>query len=203
MRGRGWHGIGQTIVNAAGEFALTHVFWVPGASEIRVLVRSNKRNALSPSNTLSYDISQAQNPALTILTSADPIAYGGSVVISGVAAGAPNAALTLLARTAGGSFKPVATTTADGEGKYAFPAQTTRASSFYRVQGANRRSAVLYQGVKYVLTAVPGGGQRPVRPAVLGHGHGDARPGGPRNLPAAAEPAGDVLARGRGGHGGR
>jgi hypothetical protein len=156
VRGRGWHGIGQTIVDSAGEFALTHVFWVPGASEIRVLVRSNKRNALSPSNTLSYDISQAQNPALTILTSADPIAFGGSVVISGVAAGAPNAPLTLLARTAGGSFKPVAITTANGEGKYAFPAQTTLASSFYRVQGANRRSAVLYQGVKYVLTAVPG-----------------------------------------------
>ncbi len=156
VRGGGWHPIGHTIVNSTGEFALTHIFWVPGASEIRVLVRSNKRNVLSPSNTLSYDISQAQNPSLTILTSADPISYGGSVVISGVAAGAPNAPLTLLARTKAGTFKPVATTTADGEGKYAFPAQTTLASSFYRVQGANRRSAVLYQGVKYVLTANPG-----------------------------------------------
>ena len=156
VRGHGWHGIGTTIVNSTGGFALTHVFWVPGASEIRVLVRSNKRNVLSPSNTLSYDISQAQNPSLTILTSADPISYGGSVVISGVAAGAPNAPLTLLARTAGGSFKPVATTTANGEGKYAFPAQGTVTSTFYRVQGANRRSTVLYQGVKYLLTQEPG-----------------------------------------------
>jgi hypothetical protein len=156
VRGRGWHGIGTTVVNSTGEFALTHIFWVPGASEIRVLVRSNKRNVLSPSNTLSYDISQAQNPSLTILTSADPISYGGSVVISGAAAGAPNAALTLLARTAGGSFKPVATTTANGKGEYAFPAQATLSSTFYRVQGANRRSAVLYQGVKYLLTEEPG-----------------------------------------------
>ncbi len=83
VRGNGWHPIGRTIVNSTGEFALTHVFWVPGASEIRVLVRSNKRNVVSPSNTLSYDISQAQNPSLTILTSADPISYGGSAVIGG------------------------------------------------------------------------------------------------------------------------
>ncbi len=158
VRGTGWHSIGRTIVDSTGEFALTHIFWVPGASEIRVLVHSNKRNAVSPSNTLSYDISQAQNPSLTILTSADPISYGGSVVISGEAPGAPNAPLTLLARTKAGTFKPVATTTANGEGKYAFPAQGTLASSFYKVQGANRRSAVLYQGVKYVLTVVPGAG---------------------------------------------
>ncbi len=155
VRGRGWHRIGRTIVNSTGGFALTHVFWVPGASDIRVLVRSNKRNVLSTSNTLSYDITQAQNPALTIVTSADPIAYDGSVVISGAAAGAPNASLTLLARTANGSFKPVATTNANSEGKYAFPAQTMLASTFYRVQGASRRSAVLYQGVKYVLTVNP------------------------------------------------
>jgi len=156
VRGGAWRRIGRTIVDSTGAFALTHVFWVPGASEIRVLVRSNKRNVLSPSNTLSYDISQAQNPSLTIQTSADPISYGGSAVISGVAAGAPDAPLTLLGRTRGGTFKPVASTRTDGEGKYVFPAQTTLASSFYRVQGANRRSAVLYQGVKYVLSAVPG-----------------------------------------------
>ena len=156
VRGRDWHPIGRTIVNSGGGFALTHVFWVPGASEIRVVVRSNKRNVASPSNTLSYEISQAQNPSLTIFSSADPIAYGGSVVISGVAAGAAHAPLTLLGRTAGGSFKPLATTTSDGEGRYAFPAQATLASTRYRVEGAGRRSAVLYQGVKYVLTATPG-----------------------------------------------
>jgi hypothetical protein len=156
VRGNSWHPIGRTIVDSTGAFALTHVFRVPGASEIRVVVRSNRRNVLSPSNTLSYDVSQAQNPSLTILTSADPISYGGSAVISGVAAGAPNAQLTLLARTRGGTFAPVATTTGNGEGRYAFPAQTTLASSFYKVQGANRSSAVLYQGVKYVLSAIPG-----------------------------------------------
>ena len=100
VRGRGWHPIGHTIVNSSGGFAMTHVFRVPGASEIRVMVRSNRRNIASASNTLSYDISQAQNPSLTIFSSADPIPYGGSAVISGVVAGAPHAPVTLLGRTA-------------------------------------------------------------------------------------------------------
>ena len=154
VRGRGWHAIGTTIVNGEGGFAITHVFRVPGASEIRVLVRGNPRNADSASNSLSYDISQAQNPSLTILSSSDPIPYQGSVVISGVVAGAAHAPVTLLARTAGNGFKPVATATSDGEGKYAFGAQTDLASTYYKVQGAGRSSAVLYEGVKYVLGAL-------------------------------------------------
>jgi hypothetical protein len=156
VKGSGWHKIGQTIVDSTGAFAVTHVFRVPGASEIRVLVRSNRRNVASPSNTLSYDISQAQNPSLTILTSADPIPYGGGVVISGVAASAAHVPLTLLGRTAGGSFKPMGTTMSDGAGNYAFPAQTLLSSTLFKVQGAGRSSAVLYQGVKYVLTETPG-----------------------------------------------
>jgi hypothetical protein len=156
VRGRGWHSIGRTIVNSSGGFAITHVFWVPGASDIRVLVRGSHRNVASPSNTLSYAISQAQNPSLTILSAADPIAFGGSAVISGTVAGAAHTPVTLLARTAHGSFKAVAGATTDGEGNYAFPAQPGVQSTFYRVTGAGRSSAVLYEGVKYVLTAIPG-----------------------------------------------
>jgi hypothetical protein len=155
VRGRGWVRIGRTIVNSSGGFAITHVFRVPGASEIRVMVRSNRRNIASASNTLSYDISQAQNPSLTIFSSGDPIPFGGSAVISGAVAGAPHAAVTLLGRTAHSKFKPLATSSTDGEGKYAFPAQPGLASTFYRVQGAGRSSAVLYEGVKYVLNVAP------------------------------------------------
>jgi hypothetical protein len=155
VRGNGWHLLGRTIVNSSGGFAITHAFAVPGASSIRVLVRSNRRNVASASNVLSYDISQAQNPSLTILSAADPIPYGGSTAISGTAAGLPSTALTLLGRTAHNGFAPLATTTTDAEGKYSFPAQSPTASTFYKVQGAGRSSAVLYEGVKYLLTATP------------------------------------------------
>lgn len=155
IHGNEWHRIGRTVVNSSGGFAITHVFVAPGASDIRVLVRSNRRNIASPSNVLSYAISQAQNPSLTILSSADPISYGGSVVISGTVPGEPNTTLTLLGHSAHNPYATIATTTTDSEGKYSFAPQSPLVSTFYRVQGGGRSSAVLYQGVKYVLTAAP------------------------------------------------
>ena len=109
IRGNEWHWIGHTIVDSTGGFALTHVFRAPGASSIRVVVRSNKRNVASPSNVLSYQISQAQNPSLTILSSTDPIAYGGSTVISGTVAGAPNTTVTLSGHAAHNPLATIAT----------------------------------------------------------------------------------------------
>lgn len=178
LRGQEWHRIGQTIVNSSGGFAITHAFAVPGASDIRVVVRSNHRNIASPSNALSYAISQAQNPSLTIESSEDPIAVGGSTVISGTAASAPGVTLTLYGRTAAGT-KTLATTTTNSEGRYSFPAQSPATSTFYRVAGAGRSSAVLYEGVKFILamapppTSVPSGQPLTVTgtvtPAVAGH----------------------------------
>ena len=154
ITGNDWHRIQFGVVAADGTFSISHAFIVPGDANIRVLVRSNRRNVPSASNVLNYEISQAQNPALTISSSADPIAYGQSVVISGVAAGAPNMPVTLYARTHTQSgFSPVAQITTDGSGDYTFPAQSPVASTFYQVRGAGKKSAVLYEGVKDVLTA--------------------------------------------------
>jgi hypothetical protein len=152
VRGNEWHRIGHTVINGEGGFALTHIFRAPGDSSIRVLVRSNKRNVASPSNELDYVISQAQNPSLTIESSADPIAYGSSVVISGTVAGEANTTVTLLGHTTKNRFAAVAVTKTDATGKYTFAAQTPLLSTFYKVQSADRSSAVLYEGVKYILT---------------------------------------------------
>ncbi len=154
ISGDEWHPIGFGLVGKEGGFSITHNFVVPGDANIRVLVRSGKRNVASPSNVLSYEISQAQNPQLTIESSADPISYGQTVTISGAVAGAPNTAVQLLARAAGQpGYTQVGEVKTNGSGDYTFPAQTPLVSSFYRVQGAGRSSAVLYEGVKYVLTA--------------------------------------------------
>lgn len=152
VRGNEWHRIDHTIVDSEGNFALTHAFRAPGDSSIRVLVRSNRRNVASPSNELDYQISQAQNPNLTIESSADPISYGGSVVISGTVANEPNTTVTLVAHTTKAHFAAVATATTDSTGKYSFAAQTPLLSTFYSVKSSDRSSAVLYEGVKYVLT---------------------------------------------------
>lgn len=144
-------------VGPGGTFSITHTFVVPGDANIRVLLRSQGRNIPSPSNVLTYVISQAQNPKLTINPSADPITAGQSVTISGTLANGAMQPVTLLARTASQSFGAIAQTTTDAGGNYTFPAQSPIRNTVYKVQSGSISSAQLYEGVKDVLiaTAVP------------------------------------------------
>lgn len=157
--GDDWHRINSSgpdrnvRVQPGGTFSLTHTFVVPGDANIRVLLRSQGRNAPSPSNVLTYVISQAQNPNLTINPSADPISFGQSVTITGTLANGAHQPVTLLARTDQQTFAPVAQVTTDGGGNYSFPAQSPVNNTVYKVQGGGRSSAQLYEGVKDVLIA--------------------------------------------------
>lgn len=153
LTGNAWHRIDSGVVGPEGGFTIVHTFVVPGDANIRVLVRSQGRNVPSLSSTLTYAISQAQNPALTIAASADPIAFGQSVTISGTLAGGADMPVTLLAHTDQQSFAPVAQVNTDGSGNYSFPAQSPVNSTFYEVKGTGKTSAVLYEGVKDALTA--------------------------------------------------
>ncbi len=172
--GSDWHHIDSGVVDAAGNFTIVHTFIVPGDANVRVLVRSQRRNIPSVSNVLAYSISQAQNPALTIQASADPIAFGEAVTISGKLTSGPNQPVTLLARGRHQrGFAAIAQVSTDAEGAYSFPAQAPVNSTFYRVEAGGQSacrnlppgavcpamrlrqvsSAVLYEGVKDVLTA--------------------------------------------------
>jgi hypothetical protein len=154
LSGNEWHRIGVGEVGKNGAFSISHRFVAPGDANVRVVVHSGKRNVASPSNILTYEIVQAQNPELTIESSADPISYGQTVTISGVAAKAPNTPVKLLARSAlTGGYAPVSEAKTNGSGAYTFPVQMPLVNTFYRVTGAGKSSAVLYEGVKFVLTA--------------------------------------------------
>jgi hypothetical protein len=149
-----WHRIDVGQVGLGGAYSITHTFVIPGDANIRVLVRSQGRNAPSPSEVMSYEISQAENPQLTINASADPLAFGQAVTISGTAAGLANTPVTLLARTASQpAFTALAEAKTDASGNYAMPAQAPVASTFYEVKTATRTSATLYEGVRDLLTA--------------------------------------------------
>ena len=150
--GDDWRTIDRGRVAAGGTFSIVHRFVTPGDANLRVLVRRTVRNLPSPSNVLEYQISQAQNPALTIMASADPITFGQPVVISGILAGGPSQPVTLLAHTDGKSFAPVAQATTDAAGNYAFAPQIPVNSTFYAVRGAGRSSSVLFEGVGDALT---------------------------------------------------
>jgi hypothetical protein len=173
LTGNEWHRIDSGVVEASGAFSITHTFIVPGDANLRVLVLSQGRNVPSPSDVLSYEISQAQNPALTINASADPISYGQSVTISGVLAG-ETGTVALEARTVHEpGWMQVAQVATTSTGAYTFPPQTPVNSTFYRVKSSGappcppgaacpavrpaalilNSSAVLYEAVRFVLTA--------------------------------------------------
>jgi hypothetical protein len=149
-----WGAIGFGVVGAGGSFSITHRFSIPGDANLRVIVRPHGRLTLRGiSNTLSYVISQRQNPHLTINSSADPAAYGQTVTLSGVLAAGANQKVKLSSHPRGGApFAPVGETTTNSSGEYSFPVTALR-NTAYQVSGAAIKSAVLYEGVKYVLTA--------------------------------------------------
>jgi hypothetical protein len=149
-----WRGIAWSTVGQGGTYSIVHTFAVPGDANIRVVVHARHRNAAGASEPLSYEISQAQNPALTIESSADPVSFGQPVTIGGKLQAATPTALTLLARTRlQHGFATVATTTSDAAGAYSFPVQTPTQSVFYKVVGGGRTSSRLFEGVRYGVSA--------------------------------------------------
>jgi hypothetical protein len=155
LTGNEWHLIDYGVVEAGGGYSIPHTFLVPGDANLRVLVLSRGRNVPEASSPLTYEISQAQNQELTIEANPDPIFYGQSVVIGGKLAGVTTSQpVTLLARTLHQhGFAPVTQVNTTSTGAYTFPAQTPVNSTYYKVQSDNKTSAVLFEGVRYVLSA--------------------------------------------------
>ena len=68
-----WGIIQRGIVAAGGAYSFTHVFGRAGDANLRVVVRAHHGFSVRGiSNTLSYQISQRENPALTLNTSGRP-----------------------------------------------------------------------------------------------------------------------------------
>ena len=149
-----WGIIQKGVVKAGGVIEFVHTFRVPGDANIRALVRPHGIFTVRGVSTpLSYVINQTQNPNLTIKSSADPISYGAPITIEGVLNGGAGKTITLFSHAKGvKTFSPVITTVAGPGGEYKF-VQTPLTNTFYRVTGGGQNSAVLVEGVKYLLTA--------------------------------------------------
>jgi hypothetical protein len=154
-----WHTIQRfAVVRGDGSYSLVHTFGAAGDANLRVVVRAHGTFTVRGiSNTLSYEISQNQNPRLTILSSADPVNYGMPVTISGVLAGGASQKasqkVTLLTRTGVTQFAKAQDSATNGSGEYKFVVPAATANTHYRVTIGTINSAVLYEGVKYILTA--------------------------------------------------
>jgi hypothetical protein len=150
-----WGVIQKATVKAGGVFEFLHTFTIPGVANLRALVRPHGifdvRGVSAPIG--SYVINQVQNPNLTIKSSANPISYGAPITIEGVLKGGAGKTVTLLSHAKGvNSFSPAATTVAGPGGEYKF-VQAPLVNTFYRATGSGLNSAVLVEGVKYLLTA--------------------------------------------------
>ena len=151
-RGNRWHTIDRGRVAGDGSFSIRHTFRVPGSANVRVLVPRTRRHLASPSNVIGYEVSQAQNPALTLQPSANPIGAGQPVTLSGTVANGAGQPVMLYARTRGHKFAQVAQTVAGTDGGYSF-AQAPLFNTLYQVRAAGKRSAQVFEGVRDVLTA--------------------------------------------------
>ncbi len=150
-----WHPIDRSTVDGSGKYSILHTFHVPGDANLRVVVHPYKINAPSATSPTSYEISSAENPALTLETTVDPLLYGQSTTLKGVVAGAKDGTpVTLLARARGGHFATAATGHTNGSGAYEFT-QTPLTNTLYRVTSGATQSAALFEGVKYALTVAP------------------------------------------------
>jgi hypothetical protein len=148
-----WHRIGGGgRVNDEGAYSIFHTFFRPGEAHIRVVVHS-RRLKTTASAPVTYHISRTRHAPVTIGSSADPVAYGLPVTISGTVAGALNQPVTLLAQMPDGTFTPIAEATTSGD-EYSF-VESPLLSTDYRVRSAGASSAILSQGVTYALTATP------------------------------------------------
>jgi len=154
-----WVVIQHGIVGAGGTYTFVHDFLVPGDANIRVLVRAHGRYTVyGASSQLSYVISQAQNPLLTLVASSagpsgDPVSYGETVTLAGTLAGGANRPVALWARTAGGSFTKIASATANAAGQYRFEETPLQDTSYRVIAPHGAKSSVLFEGVRYLLTA--------------------------------------------------
>jgi hypothetical protein len=155
--GEEWRTVAYTRTDAEGHYSFSHRFRFAG--DVEVLTSARPRgDLLTRSQPILYTILQAQNPALTIQSSAptpsttstqppstDPASSPGSTsnagatTISGVASGGANQTVTLLARDFEGSFAPVATTTTGAGGAYSFDVEPTQ-TTVYEVACARNRS---------------------------------------------------------------
>jgi hypothetical protein len=156
--GADWRTIAFTRTDSSGHFRFSRRFRFAGEVTLVATARPHGSQR-AESSSLTYTITQAQNPAVTIqlssvpttvpalttpstATPATPVAapIASPTTISGVAAGSPHTTATLLTLSPDGHFAAVATVQTDAAGAYSFTVEPT-ATTIYKVKCAGRRSA--------------------------------------------------------------
>ncbi len=154
-----WRTIEVGRLDRDSNYAIAHRFRVPGERDLRVVFRGDRRNTRGVSDSTTVTVEQAQVSGFTINTSDPIITYGSSATISGVLSGttAPTA-IQLCSRSADETrFSCGQASTTSSDGSYSFTVAPTR-NELYQVRTTlppKRHTAVLFEGVKDIVTLTP------------------------------------------------
>ena len=145
----------HNYVQPGGTYTIVHRFLVPGDANLRVIVRPHgKFDTRGVSSTMTYEVSQAQNPNLTLEPSSDPAVYGQTVTLKGIVKAGAGQKVALAARVFGKpGFSPAGEATSGPGGVYEFTVPNLKQSTYYKVSSGAVHSAVLFEGVRWSVGA--------------------------------------------------
>jgi len=147
---------GHVFVKADGSFTIVHNFGVPGDANLRVLVRPHgKFNQRGLSDAVNYLISQTQNANLTLEPSTNPIGYGQLLVVKGVLKAGAGQKVVLMGHTFGTTFAKVGEAITGAGGTWEVKIAGAVQNTHYQAVSGAVHSAVVFEGVKWNVTANP------------------------------------------------
>jgi hypothetical protein len=160
-----WTTLKHGIVGPGSNYNISYAWRVPGAYDVRVLFRGDRRNVGAPSDIASVVIQQAQVADFTISTSDPIVTIGqtanitGTLYQPGTTTAEPSTSVSLFEATPGTpDYREVTTTTTGTDGGYAFDNVSSQTSELYQVRttfAPMRHTAALFEGVQDVVTMQP------------------------------------------------
>lgn len=155
-----WKTLRSTGLNGGSNYAMTWRYRRPGDHQVRVMFKGDNRNIFGASDAQTIAVQQAQVPGFSISTSAPFVSSGGAATISGTLA-QPNssqpdsgAIVQLWGENPGHPFKLLADTPTGSDGSYSFTQSNLTTNTVYEVKTmtGNRHTALLWEGVRDLVT---------------------------------------------------
>jgi hypothetical protein len=160
-----WRTLKRGVVGAGSTYQIAYAWRTPGARNVRVLFRGDKRNTGAASDEMPVVIQQAQVPSFTINTS-DPIVnddqaatiYGTLFKGGSTSTPEPGQMVELFGHPSGGGpYRELQSKVTGNNGGYSFTVQST-VNEWYEVRtvtAPHRSTAQLFEGVQDKVTMVP------------------------------------------------
>jgi len=164
--GDDWHTLKSGFTGGDSNYRIVYRFRFAGVRDVRVIFGGDRRNIRGYSDPVTITVQQTERPYFTINSASPVITFGKgqSTTISGTlykpksTTPDANVPVTLMARAAGApKFQALETTTTGTDGSYSFT-QAPASNTLYFVRVTltpGRRSALLFEGVRQNVTAVP------------------------------------------------